>query len=206
MNENIKSKNSFKLFTFFLYSSLLVLSLCIVLYKYNEFKDSIDNDENNYIEDSIVKMNKDGIELVKQLKFQDALQIFQNAISQDKNYKDSYNNLGLVYEELEQFDKAKEEFIKAIEIDSKYFEAYSNLGNLYHKLGKYNLAIEKYEKSIEINPNYYKALAGIGNALILQGNYEGAIENYNKLLSKEPNFKDIKVNLGFAYEKTGKSF
>ena len=75
----------------------------------------------------------------------------------------SYNNLGIDYLLLGQYNEAKEHHEKALVINKKIFCAehahvalsYNNLGNDYQHLGQYNEAKEYHEKALVINEKIF---------------------------------------------------
>ena len=50
----------------------------------------------------------------------------------DVGNADIYNNRGLIYKELGQYDKAVEEFMKTVFLDLNYAKAYNNIGVVYY--------------------------------------------------------------------------
>jgi len=50
----------------------------------------------------------------------------------DVGNADIYNNMGLIYKELGQYDKAVEEFMKTVFLDPNYAKAYNNIGVVYY--------------------------------------------------------------------------
>ena len=74
----------------------------------------------------------------------------------------SYNNLGIVYQDLGQYNEAKEYYEKALIIKKKIFgeehaavaTSYNNLGSVSQDLGQYNEAKEHYEKALIIGKRF----------------------------------------------------
>ncbi|MDJ0661873.1 MAG: tetratricopeptide repeat protein, partial [Crocosphaera sp.] len=66
----------------------------------------------------------------------------------------AYNNHGVNYSNLEEYQKAIADFTQAIELNPNYAEAYNNRGNAYGNLEEYQKAIADFTKTIELNPNY----------------------------------------------------
>ncbi len=83
----------------------------------------------------------------------------------DEGMISAYNNIGLVYTELDQFDEALDAFQKCVdifinsngEVDPIDIEmTYNNIGTIYLNLNNYKIALEYYEKSYEVLKNTYK--------------------------------------------------
>ena len=66
----------------------------------------------------------------------------------------TYDNLGLLYSRLKEYQKAEEEFKQAIYLNPKFTKAYYDLGSLYFIQEKYNDTIEQWNKILEIEPNF----------------------------------------------------
>ena len=81
----------------------------------------------------------------------------EKAIKYDSDRKEAYNNIGVIYEDLEDIDEAINSYSKAIKIDNNYVDAQNNLGNIYCRQFKYSLALDLYENILLENPNEYKA-------------------------------------------------
>ncbi len=111
----------------------------------------------------------------------------------------AYNNRGLAYSELKQYDRAIENYRKAIELNPKYAEAYSNRGLAYSELKQYDRAIEDYGKAIKLNPDLPEAYNNRGLAYYELKQYERAIENYGKALELNPDDAVAYNNRGLAY-------
>lgn len=73
----------------------------------------------------------------------------------------AYDNLGLYYADIKEFDKAIDSFHKAIAVGDVYPEPRFNLGITYLLKGQtdknIDLAIENFKKAIEIQPAFYRA-------------------------------------------------
>jgi tetratricopeptide (TPR) repeat protein len=69
----------------------------------------------------------------------------------DENNPDLYNNLGIVYYHLADYENSENSFKKAILLNYRFAEPYNNLGFLYFERGEYGISEECFRKSIEIN-------------------------------------------------------
>ena len=63
-----------------------------------------------------------------------------------------YNNRGVAYKMLEQYQKALEDLNRAIQLDPNYSDAYNNRGTVYDKLNQNDKAISDYSRAIQLNP------------------------------------------------------
>ncbi|WP_162183641.1 tetratricopeptide repeat protein [Wocania ichthyoenteri] len=118
-----------------------------------------------------------------------------NLIKERKAYV--YNNLGIVFDELEEFDQAIEYLEKSLEIKKKLKGDFqrsigltlNNMLKVYRRSGEYELAIEKYneilsnKELINNHPDVYVlALGNYANTLYLSKQTEQLPELYLKAL------------------------
>jgi signal transduction histidine kinase/Tfp pilus assembly protein PilF len=117
-------------------------------------------------------------------------------LSDDKKIKNAifYNNIGLIYQELNLNHKALAYHIKAYEArkkDNQLKEQASSLNNIgicYNAMNKNKEALESYKKGLKIALDsnnlidYYKITENIGNALQSQKKYKESISYYEKIL------------------------
>jgi len=66
----------------------------------------------------------------------------------------AYNNRGIVYDDLKEYDKAMADYNKANEINPQYAMAYNNRGSVYYDLKEYDKAIKDYNKALGIDPKH----------------------------------------------------
>jgi tetratricopeptide (TPR) repeat protein len=72
-----------------------------------------------------------------------------------------YYNLGLAYEDLEQYENAVQAFQEANRIKPDY-ETYNSLGRVYNSMKKYQEALDSLQKSIKLNPENHYAHYNLG--------------------------------------------
>ena len=73
-----------------------------------------------------------------------ALPSLEKAISLEPKYAPSWNDLGMVYGQLHQFDKAMEAFTQAIQLEPGNVEVLNNMGYTYFLTGQTDKAIDYY--------------------------------------------------------------
>jgi len=106
--------------------------------------------------------------------------VFYNQILQYNASYRVYNNLGIAYEEIGEYEKAKENYFKAINFDptSPRFEAYNNLGIVFLKQKKYDEAIFYFKEALKLNKNYPITIINLGDAYFQKGDFTAAKEEY----------------------------
>lgn len=107
-----------------------------------------------------------------------------------------YNNIGLIYQEMFQFDKALIYHQKAykIRVDNKLIKetasSLNNIGICYKGIGKLDLAIANYKKGIAIARSaknyvdYYRLINNLANVYIVQTKYRQAIVILDSVITK----------------------
>ena len=88
---------------------------------------------------------------------QKAIDYWGRAIRSKQNTAKAYNNRGLAYHDLKQYEKAVEDFSQAIKLDPAHVAAYNNRGNAYYEMSEYELALIDFNRSIKRRPDYAKA-------------------------------------------------
>ena len=86
-----------------------------------------------------------------------AVDYWDRAIRSKQNTVEAYNNRGLAYHELKQYDKAIDDFSQAIKLDPAHVAAYNNRGNAYYEMNEYELALVDFNRSLKRKPDYAKA-------------------------------------------------
>ncbi|MBU4510326.1 tetratricopeptide repeat protein, partial [bacterium] len=81
----------------------------------------------------------------------------EKILQRTKNYivdVNTYDNLGLLYSRLREYQKAEGEFKQAIYLNPKFSKTYYDLGYLYFIQKKYDNTIEQWDKILEIEPDF----------------------------------------------------
>lgn len=155
--------------------------------------------------------------------FFEGLKLNEN-LPEDKKIKNSifFNNIGLIYQELNLNNKALDYHIKAYEArkkDNQLKEQASSLNNIgicYHAMNKNKEALENYNKGLKIAfdsdnlIDYYKIIENIGNALQSQKKFKQSIPYYEKILQIKDSisinpktFLGVYTGLTSAYNEIG---
>ena len=144
--------------------------------------------------------------------FRVAKNLYKQILETDPNNVDAYNNLGLIFGTLGEFEKAVDCYEKAIKINPKSANAHNNLGLVYEKFKEYQKAISCYQKSIQINSRYVFAYFNLGNLFKTLGKLKEAKKSYEKTIQIQPilaaahnNFGDLLSELG-ENDKAKKSY
>ena len=108
-----------------------------------------------------------------------AILAYQKAIEIKSDYHIAWNDLGIVYKELGQYEKAIEAYDKALETDTEPHKSWYNKGLarcMMEQSEQYKLAVEDFKKAVEIKPNYHQAWENLAYTFIILEQYDEALE------------------------------
>lgn len=132
-------------------------------------------------------------------QYSEALQFFEIALEQIKNFDNTYNIANLLYE-MGQDQLSSEYYLSAIALAKydgpKLFEVYKNLGNIFVRAGDFNLAEEYYNKAYTIHPESDVLLVNYGTLEMQKGCFDVAVERFRNAV--EINNANDKAWVGLA--------
>lgn len=105
---------------------------------------------------------------------------WDRAIATTPKVAEAYNNRGLAFYNLKQYQEAIEDFSQSIQMKPKYAEAYNNRGNAYYELDQYEKARADFDQSIKIKPNYSKAHMNRGLVNLQMQNTDQACNDFRR--------------------------
>ena len=132
-----------------------------------------------------------------------AEKFYNETLKSNPNHADAQNNLGIILNQLGQYQKAVNCYEKAIQINPGHGDAHSNLGNIFKGVGELKKAVSCYEKAIQINPNHANAYNNLGNTLNQLGEHQKAVSCYEKTIQINPNYAGTHSNLGDTFKELG---
>ena len=132
-----------------------------------------------------------------------AIERYSHAIELNPNHTHAYNNRGIAYENMGDFDRAIEDFDTAIRLNPNYAIAYNNRGAAYHDKGDIDCAVENLNMAIKLNRRYAEAYYNRGNIYNNKGNSDHAIADYTKAIGFNPNYTHAYNNRGNVYYGKG---
>jgi len=109
-----------------------------------------------------------------------ALVYLNSAITANPNSAVSFNNRGLAYKDLGQYQKAIADYNQALKLNPNYAQAYNNRGIAYYDTKKHLLAINDYNKSIQLKPDYSNAYLNRGIAYYQVKDIANACKDFHK--------------------------
>ena len=104
-----------------------------------------------------------GIAYLKEGKYEEALKKLQRAREADPAHPSIYNVLGLLYQQINDFDKAEKHFNKALSLDNTNSSTLNNYGNFLCQQDRIEEALETFARAAD-NPLYQTPELAITNA------------------------------------------
>jgi len=131
---------------------------------------------------------REGDDLSKLEKYEEALKAYEKAIEFNAEYADAWVGKGTVLFRLERYEEALKAYEKAIEFNAEYVFAWAGKGAVLSELKRYEEALKAYEKAIELNPEYVYAWVGKGAVLSRLERYEDALKAHEKAIELNPEY------------------
>lgn len=159
-----------------------------------------------------------GTKLIKEKKYNDALNVFNELVSQKEN-PEHYYNIGYIKTMQGKHSEAIVAFRKATQLDRLFAKAYEEMGRAYRALGRHAEADECMNQAAQIhlerdNDGYAEEILNevlalgseslnVFNSLGIiyrkKGDHESSLKHYTKALKIHPGECNIYYNIGRIY-------
>ena len=141
--------------------------------------------------------------LFKEGKYNETIDAFHSVLETEPDNADVYNNLGVAYSYVGDFEHAQLYLNKAIDLDPQLAQAYINLSDSYYKCGDLASAVGTLQRgSYELQDNL--AIAHLlARVYIDDQRWEDAIVELERVLDGEPENYDAYYDLGHVYFELG---
>ncbi|CAF4225941.1 unnamed protein product [Rotaria sordida] len=160
-------------------------------------------------------------------KAEELYNMLLNEASNENDESYCYHCLGMIKNDLGQYDEAIEFYQKSLDIEEKTLppndpdlaSSYNNIGLVHYNMGEYSKALSSYERSLEIkkialppnHPDFAQSYNNIGNVYINMGEYSKALSSYERSLEirkialppNHPNLASSYNNIGIVYRNMG---
>jgi len=137
-----------------------------------------------------------------------AINRLRRVIELDPNMMRAYNNLGLCYDALGQFEEAIQSFTRAIELNrmQKQPSAWPplNLAVSLISLNRLDEAVTKLQEALSYNRKFPQAHYELGLVLEKERKFEEAIAPLQRAIELDPLYAEPHYTLGRIYQRQGK--
>ncbi len=110
--------------------------------------------KNNKLNQTVNQDLLEGIKLHTNKNYIKAEALYNKVLSSEPANYEAIRHLGILYQDLEQYEKAYNYFLQALKVNPKGFQALSNLATIHMENKNYELAHKCLSQSFKINPNY----------------------------------------------------
>jgi tetratricopeptide (TPR) repeat protein len=137
-----------------------------------------------------------------------AISRLRRVIELDPHMMRAYNNLGLCYDALGQFDEAIQSFTRAIELNrgQKQPSAWPplNLAVSLISLNRLDEAVARLHEALSYNPQFPQAQYELGLVLEKERKFEEAIAPLQRAIELDASYAEPHYTLGRIYQRQGK--
>ena len=151
------------------------------------------------------KLSTQGSNLLNEGRYEEAIEKFTDAISENQLNPVFYYYRGGSFEKTGNMDKALEDYQKSVELKPDFILPISRTAEIYAKQKDFERAIEFYKKAVELGDQDTTTYYNYGICLMNIGNSSEAKSVFEKLLSLDENYSDAYYQLGIIYIGLGDS-
>lgn len=121
----------------------------------------------------------------------------------EKGHKNAeiYNNLGVLYSKIEQWQGSVDAYQMALSLDANYLNSYFNFAALLKGLKRYKESLQVYVMGVQKYPNDFNLHNNIGMVYELLGEDNNAIEAYKNAVRINPKFAKAINNIAVILYK-----
>ncbi len=112
------------------------------------------------------------------LAYRKVLELQEPAVAQGRANAGLWNQRGVAWHRLQQFDEARLAYECALELDPGHVVALNSLGSLFKEIGQIDDALQKFARAVEITPAFDDARLNLGMAQLQSGDWEQGWANY----------------------------
>ena len=139
-----------------------------------------------------------GLAELEKENYNDAIDLFNQAIEIEDTYAEAYSARGDAFKELKDYNAALQSYRSAIDIDSNMAMAYNGRGECYRELGQMDLAFNDFNNAIEIDTRNPKILANIGMLCIDNRDPMRGLPYLDKALEQDDQNADALRSRGYG--------
>ena len=139
----------------------------------------------------------------RRARWQQSLVFYEQAITLSPNSAHLYNEYGLVYQALGDYEKAEELYQKSLTLDQEYDQTYLFMAELYRVQQRWDAAAEAYEHVVELTPRSVQGHSGLGYVYAQLGRLPEAIAANEAVLELAPTDLASTRNLALLHQQAG---
>jgi tetratricopeptide (TPR) repeat protein len=118
-------------------------------------------------------------------------------------FSDAFNQKGLCYFRLKEYDKAAISYNEGLKINPNDPTIHNNIGTIFFETRQYDQAINAFNKAVSLKPDYKDAWANLGSAYGTVKNYSESINAFNRAVTIDPEYAMGWYYLGLTWRFAG---
>jgi tetratricopeptide (TPR) repeat protein len=122
-------------------------------------------------------------------------QAARRAVALAPNFAPTWNNLGIVLQEMLKLDESRLCLERALALEPNNAEMLNNLANTFKRLGLAAEAKKRWNAALALKPNYAEAYSNLSNLLNDEGEFDRAEDMARRAIELNPRLADAYVNL-----------
>ena len=135
--------------------------------------------------------------------WRDELTLWRTTIATSPDLALARNDLGLLYEQLDQPAKAYQQYTKAVTLQPRSYTARTTAGMFLAKHGRTDDAIEQLQLALQANSRFVKAHFTLGVIYAMKGDPKRAAMHYQDAVNIDPFFAEAYYGLGNVQAQLG---
>lgn len=143
-------------------------------------------------------------DLVKQGRVQEAIELYLGILTVNPSNLKAHNNLGVLLDELKQFDAALEHFEAAQRLAPDNVEVLVNYASTLTSLARYDEAEKLLERANRLSPEDVRSRLGFGVLYFRRGLYDQAEAELRWVLSRDERNGEARYYRGEALNRLGR--
>ena len=160
---------------------------------------SLKRTEKSIVTDKVSELLVAGNELFAQKKYEEAIQEYQNILTENPELTIIHKNIGNAYYELEDYDSAIKHYELALDRESDATDVLIALGNIYLEKGELEKGMSYFNQIDMDKITSPLTFYNIGTSFFNKGEIKKAIEYYNRAVGLDPDLTDAYYQLGMCY-------
>jgi tetratricopeptide (TPR) repeat protein len=112
--------------------------------------------------------------------YEKALMHYKKAVELDSSFAPSYNSMGYLLRDMENYTESETAFQKYIEIIPDEANPYDSYAEFLIEQGRFDESITQYQMAFDMDNEYVMAFVGIGDNYVFKEEFDKARENYQK--------------------------
>ncbi len=167
--------------------------------KAKELNPKLDVESLGGINSRVAKLLEEGNDLIKDEKYNEALEKFNEAMKVSPSSAGPRLLAGTVYMIIGKYPDAIVQFKKAVELNPRNPQGYSLLGSAYYKKKDYVSALKVFRAGLQLSPEDYELCNKQGLVYRDSGELRSAIDSFHRSVKIKPDYIAGRLNLAYAY-------